>query len=137
MNAAARRALTPMETTRIVQALRANGVRYALIFGSAARDALAADSDLDIAVSAERALSSAQRHALIEAVAAACGRPIDLVDLRSARSTVFAKALQGRELFCDSVRAKGDAFYRRASLIEEDLAAARTSFATARTRMFR
>lgn len=136
MNAPARRALTPMETKRIVDALRAHGVRYALIFGSAARDALAADSDLDIAVSADRVLSSAQRHGLMEAVAAACGRPIDLVDLRSARGTVFAKALQGRELFCDSIGAKGDALYRRASLIEEDLAAARTTFAAARTRMF-
>lgn len=136
MNAPARRALTPMETTRIVEALRAHGVRYALIFGSAARDALAADSDLDIAVSADRVLSSAQRHGLMEAVVAACGRPIDLVDLRSARGTVFAKALQGRELFCDSIGAKGDALYRRASLIEEDLAAARTSFEAARTRMF-
>ena len=136
MNASARHALTPRETARIVEALRANGVGYALIFGSAARDALGADSDLDIAVSAERALSSAQRRSLMEALAVACGRPIDLVDLRSARGTVFAKALQGRELFCDSIRVKGEALYRRASLIEEDLAAARAAFSAARTRMF-
>jgi len=128
--------LTATENARIVSALRAHGVRYALVFGSAARDALSADSDLDLAVSADRPLSSAQRHALIGALAAACGRPIDLVDLRSARGTVFAKALQGRELYCDSTAAKGDALYRRASLIEEDLAAARAAFATARTRMF-
>jgi len=72
MNAAAHRALTPMETTRIVEALRANGVRYALVFGSAARDALGAESDLDIAVTAARPLSGMQCFHLIEALAAAC-----------------------------------------------------------------
>ncbi|MGH8672767.1 MAG: nucleotidyltransferase domain-containing protein, partial [Burkholderiales bacterium] len=93
-------------------------------------------SDLDVAVSADRPLSVTQRFGLIEALAAACGRPIDLVDLRSARGTVFAQALQGRELFCDSIRTKGEALYRRASLIEEDLNVARASFALARPRMF-
>lgn len=129
--------LTREETERIVNALRAHGVRYALVFGSAARDALTADSDLDVAVSMDEPMSSAQRIQLIGALATACGRPIDLVDLRSARGTVFARALQGRELFCDSIRAKGEAFYRRVSLIDEDIVAARESFALARPRMFR
>jgi predicted nucleotidyltransferase len=136
MNAPSRTALTPAETTRVVETLRAHGVRYALVFGSASRDAMGPDSDLDIALSADQPLSSAQRFGLIEALAAACGRPIDLVDLRAARGTVFAKALQGRELFCDSIRAKGEAMYRRASLVEEDLNVARASFALARPRMF-
>lgn len=129
-------ALSPKESAQIIETLRANGVRYALIFGSAARGALGFDSDLDIAVSGDQVLSSEERYRLIGVLAAACGRPIDLVDLRSARGAVFAKALEGRELFCDSIRAKGDALYRRASVIEEDLEVSRKTFALARGRMF-
>jgi len=130
-------ALSSQELARITEVLRANGIRYALIFGSAAEDALGFDSDLDLAVSADQVLSSEQRFRLIEALASACGRPIDLVDLRSARGGIFAKALRGRELFCDSLRAKAAALYRRASLIEEDLDVSRRSFAAAQARMFR
>jgi predicted nucleotidyltransferase len=134
---AAGAALSEQTISRIVAVLRAHGERYALVFGSGARGALGFDSDLDVAVSADRTLSSAQRYDLIGALALATGRPIDLVDLRAARGAVFAKALQGRELFCDSVRAKADALYRRVTLIEEDLEVSRRTFATAHARMFR
>ncbi|MDA8109639.1 MAG: nucleotidyltransferase domain-containing protein [Betaproteobacteria bacterium] len=131
------KSLSTAERARVIEALRAHGVVYALLFGSAARAELAYDSDIDVAVSAPGPLSGAQRYRLIGALAAATGRPIDLLDLRTARGAVFARALRGTELFCDSVRAKGDALYRRLTLIEEDLNDSRRSFAMARAEMFR
>lgn len=120
----------------LVDALRRSGVVYAVLFGSAARGELRADSDIDIAVAAEGPLSSEMRYGIIDAISGISGRPIDLVDLKTARGVLLARALQGRELFCDSVRAKGDALFRRVSVAEEDIAYAKKSFSMARPRMF-
>ncbi len=120
----------------LVDALRRFGVVYAVVFGSAARGELRADSDIDIAVAAEGPLSSEMRYGIINAISGISGRPIDLVDLKTARGVLLARALQGRELFCDSVRAKGDALFRRVSVAEEDIAYAKKSFSMAQPRMF-
>jgi predicted nucleotidyltransferase len=133
----AARDLTARELQDVVRILREAGVVYALVFGSAARGELRADSDLDLAVAGAKPLTSEERRKLVERLAAAARRPIDLIDLRTARGLVYAKALQGKELFCESVRAKGEAFSRRVGLIAEDLDLAQRSFAMARPRMFR
>jgi len=124
------------ELQNLIAALRRCGVLYAVLFGSAARGDLRADSDIDIAVAAQGPLASETRYRITQAIAAIGGRPVDLVDLRTARGVVLARALQGRELFCDSVRAKGDALFRRVSVAEEDIAYAKKSFALARPGMF-
>ena len=129
--------LSAEQRERIVEVLRAAGVLYALIFGSGARGRLRTDSDLDIAVAAERPVASDARYELISRLAGVVKRPIDLVDLKAARGAGFARALQGDELFCDSARAKGEALYRRVSLVAEDLEFAKRSFAMARSSMFR
>ena len=128
--------LNQHDLQNLIAALRRCGVVYAVLFGSAARGELRAASDIDIAVAAERPLASEMRYRIIQAIAAVGGRPVDLVDLKTARGVVLARALQGRELFCDSVRAKGEALFRRVSVAEEDIAYARKSFALAQPKMF-
>lgn len=59
-------------------------VRLAILFGSLANGSARADSDVDIAVAADRPLDAGERLALMEDLAAATGRPVDLVDLATA-----------------------------------------------------
>lgn len=77
-------------------------IELALLFGSVARGDERAQSDLDIAVGARRALSAAQKIALIEALAERTGRPIDpvdLVDLRTVGEPLLGQILRhGRRL---------------------------------------
>lgn len=128
--------LKQTDLDELIDVLRSCGVIYAVLFGSASRDELRPDSDLDLAVAAAGPLSAATRYNVIDRVSAISGRPVDLVDLKTARGLVLARALQGKELFCDSIRAKGDALFRRVSVAEEDIAYARKAFSMARPRMF-
>ncbi|WP_186764570.1 type VII toxin-antitoxin system MntA family adenylyltransferase antitoxin [Comamonas flocculans] len=56
-------------------------VRLAVLFDSTAQGRARADSDLDLAVDAGRALTAAQRLQLVRALAQKTGRAVDLVDL--------------------------------------------------------
>jgi predicted nucleotidyltransferase len=58
-------------------------IGVALIFGSLARNAANAGSDLDLAVAGRRPLDATEKVRLIEELALATGRPVDLIDLQS------------------------------------------------------
>ena len=74
-------------------------IELALLFGSVARGQAHAQSDIDLAVAARRALTAAQKIALIEALAECTGRPIDLIDLRTAGEPLLGQILRhGRRL---------------------------------------
>ncbi|MEN9774025.1 MAG: hypothetical protein RL322_1095 [Pseudomonadota bacterium] len=74
----------PSDLVQIRQGLEAfDIVRFAVAFGSIARGQPRPDSDLDLAGLAEKPLSAKQRIELIDALASALGRPVDLVDLAS------------------------------------------------------
>lgn len=64
-------------------------LRQIILFGSLARQQAGFDSDVDVAVEAARSLSVEQRMAMIEALALALGRPVDLVDLREAGQPIL------------------------------------------------
>lgn len=68
-------------------------IRIALLFGSLAAGKGRRDSDLDLAVAAAQPLSADQKTALIAELAQATGRPVDLVDLRTAVGLVLQEAL--------------------------------------------
>lgn len=75
-------------------------LRLGLLFGSAARGELGPDSDLDVAVLAERVLDPAQKRALIEGLARASGRAVDVVDLATVGEPLLGRILaEGRRLF--------------------------------------
>ena len=74
-------------------------VQLALVFGSVAQGHAAPDSDLDIAVAASDTLSVDQKMALVAALAARTGRPIDLIDLNAVGQPLLGQIVRhGRRL---------------------------------------
>lgn len=88
---------------RLASRLRAAGVTYATVFGSVARGQALPDSDIDVAVSFGKPMSSDLRLAILGIVADVSGRSVDLIDLESADGLIRARALGGTEILCDSV----------------------------------
>jgi len=86
---------------RIASRLRAAGAAYATVFGSVARGQARPDSDIDVAVSFGKPMSSDLRLAVLGIVADASGRSVDLIDLESADGLILSRALGGTEILCD------------------------------------
>lgn len=82
--------------------LRAAGAVYATLFGSVARGQARKDSDIDVAVSFGRPMSTDLRIAMTGIIAEAAGRSVDLVDLEKADGLILARALGGTEILCDN-----------------------------------
>lgn len=81
-------------------------IQAAVVFGSMASGTAGPDSDLDIAILAERPLDATRRSELIEALAQTTGRPVDLVDLRTAGVMILRSVFRnGRRLICRDRRA--------------------------------
>lgn len=80
-----------------------SSIQLALVFGSAARGTLLPESDVDVAVLAHHPLSATEKHALIEHIALATGRAVDLIDLATVGQPLLgqivrdAKLLKGRD----------------------------------------
>ena len=88
---------------RLAGRLRAAGAVYATLFGSLARGRERPDSDIDVAVSFGKPMTSDLRMAVTGLVAEVAGRSVDLVDMEKAEGTILAQALGGKEILCDSV----------------------------------
>lgn len=73
-------------------------INIAYIFGSVAKGSAKPESDLDIAVQGEKSLTTAQHVSLVEDLALATGRPIDLIDLKTAGEPLLGEILQGVRL---------------------------------------
>jgi len=74
-------------------------VSLAVLFGSAALGSQQPNSDLDIAVAANRPLTANERTAIISALAERTGRPIDLVDLNGVSEPLLGQVLRhGRRI---------------------------------------
>jgi predicted nucleotidyltransferase len=67
----------------------------AVLFGSLARNAADIDSDLDLAVSADRPLDADEKMQLIMDLAEASGRPVDLVDLLTVGEPLLGQIVTG------------------------------------------
>jgi predicted nucleotidyltransferase len=85
--------MNPNERIRSVLQ-RHGGIRLAILFGSLATGRATARSDLDLAVLAEGPLDAESRIALIDALALATGRPVDLVDLRVVGEPLLGQVLE-------------------------------------------
>jgi uncharacterized protein len=88
-------------STEILTALQTvDGLELAVVFGSVAQGTARFDSDLDIAVRYAAPLSAYEKLTLIRALGIATGRPIDLIDLRTAGPIVARQALTlGKRMF--------------------------------------
>jgi uncharacterized protein len=75
------------------------GMMLALVFGSVAKGCQRADSDLDIAVAADHALTAVDKIAIIEALAERTGRSVDLIDLKVVAEPLLGQIVRhGRRL---------------------------------------
>jgi predicted nucleotidyltransferase len=71
----------------------------ALVFGSVAEGQQRPDSDLDIAVGANRALTAVEKMGIIAALAEQTGRPVDLIDLKVVAEPLLGQIVRhGRRL---------------------------------------
>jgi predicted nucleotidyltransferase len=79
-------------------------ITLAILFGSVAKGTANAQSDLDLGVIAARPFDAAEKIQIIEALAAATGRPIDLVDLSPAPEPLLGQVLEhGRRILGSDV----------------------------------
>ncbi len=74
-------------------------VKLAIIFGSLSTGKANADSDLDLAVAAIEPLTLNEKQDLIGELAQLSGRPVDLIDLKSAPLTISHQVLTKGKLF--------------------------------------
>ena len=88
---------------KLANRLRAAGAVHATLFGSVARGTERFDSDIDVAVSFGKAMSSKRKMTVMALIADISGRSVDLIDLEKAEGLILAQALGGREILCDSV----------------------------------
>lgn len=94
---------SPMSSTAIdkqLQALLAPWQpRLVILFGSLAKGTATANSDLDIAIKLHRPMSAQRRMELMEQLATAIGRPVDLIDLHEVGEPLLGQILaHGRRL---------------------------------------
>lgn len=87
-------------------------VNLAIVYGSVADGRARPDSDLDLAVQADHALSAAERSALVEALAGVAQRPIDLVDLSVAGEPTLGQIVRHGRRVLGSPAAHGALIYR-------------------------
>ena len=74
-------------------------IKLVLLFGSMANNRAKFDSDLDLAVYAERALTQDEKVHLIEALAQSFMRPIDLIDLHEVGEPLLGQIIaNGRRI---------------------------------------
>lgn len=78
-------------------------------FGSLAQGTAGKDSDLDVAVAGLTPLQRDEKIALIEELAAACGRPVDLLDLNAVDGPVLGQIMRHGKL----VARRDNALYAR------------------------
>ena len=120
---------------RLADRLRAAGAVYATVFGSVARGGARVDSDIDVAVSFGKPMSSDLRMAVIGIIADVAGRSVDLVDLESAGGLILARALGGNEILCD-VAATRQRMITRVQRTEDDRISAAIAARATRSGLF-
>jgi predicted nucleotidyltransferase len=93
----------------------------AIVFGSLAQGRARRESDLDIAVKARKPLTADQKIALIEDLALATGRAIDLIDLSTAGIPLLGEIIRGGTRILGSNEAYAELALRNIYLNEDFL----------------
>ena len=87
-------------------------VRLAALFGSLARGTEGAESDIDVAIQADTALTVEERIAITEAIALAFNRPVDLVDVHTAGQPLLHHIVSTGKQVVGTRHLWGDLIYR-------------------------
>ena len=82
-------------------------IKIAYLYGSAAKNRLRSDSDIDIAVSVQRPLSIDERLDIINSLSKGLGREIDLVDLSTTHGLLLYEIMtKGKLILCKNTPLK-------------------------------
>ena len=101
---------------RLAAALEKRGdVRLAYLFGSLARGTASPDSDVDVALSLGRPMTTAEKIDLIGSIGALLGRPVDLIDMEMASGAILGTVFQEGIRFIDDVKVRERAIANRAN----------------------
>ena len=101
---------------RLAAALEKRGdVRLAYLFGSLARGTARPYSDVDVALSLGRPMTTAEKIDLIGSIGALLGRPVDLIDMETASGAILGTVFQEGIRFIDDVRVRERAIANRAN----------------------
>ncbi|PKM10185.1 MAG: DNA polymerase III subunit beta [Gammaproteobacteria bacterium HGW-Gammaproteobacteria-3] len=80
-------------------------ILMAVLFGSLAKGEASRDSDLDLAIGADRPLEEHEKMQLIAELAEALGRPVDLVDIFSVGEPLLGQIVtRGKRILGDDAR---------------------------------
>lgn len=79
-------------------------IRLAILFGSLASGKGRPGSDVDLAVLADSPLEPSEKTAIISTIADSLGRPVDLIDLRTAGEPLLGEVLRGKRILGDNTR---------------------------------
>ena len=101
---------------RLAAALEKRGdVRLAYLFGSLARATARPDSDVDVALSLGRPMTTAEKIDLIGGIGALLGRPVDLIDMVIASGAILGTVYQEGIRFIDDVKVRERAIANRSN----------------------
>lgn len=87
-------------------------IDLAILFGSMAKGTQRPDSDVDVGVLSKTPLNVEQRMELVDALALALGRPVDLIDLKLAGQPILNQILKHGVRICGSDTQMADLVYR-------------------------
>lgn len=76
-------------------------IRLAILFGSQADGSAGPQSDIDLGLLADAPLGPSLTLELIEQLAMACGRPVDIVDMFYGPEPIMGQIFKGRKLLGD------------------------------------
>jgi len=87
-------------------------IQLAVLFGSVGRGSAGADSDIDVAIQGNGKLTLGERIAIIEAIALAFNRPVDLVDIRTTGQPLLHQIVSTGRPVIGTRQQWGDLIYR-------------------------
>ena len=77
-------------------------VKLAILFGSLAQGRATSNSDLDLAVLTDPVMDASLKKSIIESLADALGRPVDLIDLSTAGEPLLGQIFTGKRILGDN-----------------------------------
>mgnify|MGYP001943254208 CR=1 FL=1 len=85
--------LSPLQISKLIDNLKETNPYFVYIFGSASRNELRIDSDIDLAVYCQQTLNPLFMFELKEKLASQLNRDIDLIDLRQANDVIRVQVI--------------------------------------------
>lgn len=110
----------PMSTLQVQRVLKAHPeIELAYVFGSVAQGRARLESDVDVAVLAAKPLDTALRMQLIEELALATGRPVDLIDLHTVGEPLLGQILKHGQRIAGDNSAHAEMLIRHVYAMED------------------